>query len=79
MKNWDSQLNNDILGNPTNDEPYCPQEEDYKDAKKVAELVVEKLPQLKDKISINNIGTVIGAHTGPGTVALFFMGDLRKN
>ncbi|MFR1854477.1 MAG: tRNA 2-thiouridine(34) synthase MnmA [Beduini sp.] len=39
MKNWDSQLNNDILGNPTNDEPYCPQEEDYKDAKKVAECL----------------------------------------
>ena len=37
MKNWDSQLNNDVLGNPTNDKPYCPQEEDYKDAKKVAD------------------------------------------
>ncbi|WP_054742763.1 DegV family protein [Cellulosilyticum ruminicola] len=48
------------------------------DAKKVADLVVEKLPQLKGKISINNIGTVIGAHTGPGTVALFFMGDERS-
>lgn len=37
MRNWDSQLNNDILGNPTNDHAICPQEEDYLDAKKVAE------------------------------------------
>lgn len=37
MRNWDSSLNNDILGNPTNDNDICPQEEDYNDAKKVAE------------------------------------------
>ncbi len=37
MRNWDSQLNNDILGNPTNDQPICPQEQDYNDAKAVAE------------------------------------------
>ena len=37
MRNWDSTLNNDILGNPTNDNDICPQEEDYNDAKKVAQ------------------------------------------
>ena len=37
MRNWDSSLNNDILGNPTNDNEICPQEMDYNDAKKVAE------------------------------------------
>ena len=26
MRNWDSQLNNDILGNPTNDNDICPQD-----------------------------------------------------
>ena len=36
MRNWDSQLNNDVLGNPDSDAPYCPQEEDYKDAVAVA-------------------------------------------
>ena len=36
MRNWDSQLNNDILGNPTNDNDICPQEQDYIDAKAVA-------------------------------------------
>ncbi len=37
MRNWDSQLNNDVLGNPTNDQPVCPQEQDYNDACKVAD------------------------------------------
>lgn len=37
MRNWDSQLNNDILGNPTNNDDVCPQEKDYLDAKAVAE------------------------------------------
>ncbi|MCI9618687.1 MAG: DegV family protein [Dorea sp.] len=30
-----------------------------------------------DNILINNIGTVIGSHTGPGVVAVFCMGDQR--
>lgn len=47
------------------------------DANKVRDLVEEKWPQLKGKIVINSIGTVIGSHTGPGTVALFFFGDER--
>ncbi len=37
MRNWDSDLNNDFLGNPTLDDDICPQEKDYRDAKKVAD------------------------------------------
>ena len=37
MRNWDSMLNNDFLGNPTTGDDICPQEKDYNDAKKVAE------------------------------------------
>ena len=37
MRNWDSMLNNDTLGNPTLNDDICPQEKDYNDAKKVAE------------------------------------------
>lgn len=40
--------------------------------------VEEAFPLLKDKILINSIGTTIGAHSGPGTIALFFWGDARK-
>lgn len=47
------------------------------DAMKVQQIIESRVPALKGKISINSIGTVIGAHTGPGTVALFFMGDTR--
>ena len=47
------------------------------DAKAVAALVEEKFPKLNGKVLINNIGTTIGSHTGPGTVALFFWGDER--
>ena len=37
MRNWDSQVNNDVLGNPTINDDVCPQEKDYQDAKKVAD------------------------------------------
>jgi DegV family protein with EDD domain len=49
----------------------------YDDAHRVAELIEARFPQLNGKVMINSVGTVIGAHTGPGTVALFFVGDRR--
>jgi DegV family protein with EDD domain len=51
----------------------------HDDARKVADLVEEKFPHLNGKAMINSVGTVIGSHTGPGTVALFFLGDTRKS
>lgn len=45
------------------------------DAEYVADQIREKM-KVKD-IHINFIGPVIGAHSGPGTVALFFMGTER--
>jgi DegV family protein with EDD domain len=51
----------------------------YEDARLVANLIEEKFPRLNGKVIINSIGTVIGSHTGPGTVALFFLGDKRTN
>ena len=51
----------------------------FNDAKEVANLIAEKMPGTKGKIVINNIGTTIGSHTGPGTVAVFFWGDKREN
>ena len=51
----------------------------YDDARAVADLVEEKFPHLNGKVMINNIGTTIGSHTGPGTVALFFWGDERTH
>ena len=45
------------------------------DAEYVASLVRQKMGI--DNILINNIGTVIGSHTGPGVVAVFCMGNER--
>lgn len=47
------------------------------DAKLVAELIEEAFPKLNGKVELFDIGTTIGSHTGPGTVALFFWGDER--
>ena len=47
------------------------------DAEAVAKLVEERFPKLSGRVLINNIGGLIGSHTGPGTVALFFWGSER--
>ena len=56
---------------------YISQSACYEDAKAVADLVEEYFLKLNGKVVINSIGTTIGSHTGPGTVALFFWGDER--
>lgn len=48
------------------------------DAEAVAALVKERFPNIKGDVLINDIGTTIGSHTGPGTVALFFWGNERE-
>lgn len=48
-------------------------------ARAVADMVEEAFPKMKGKVEINSIGTTIGSHTGPGTVALFFFGSKRTN
>lgn len=49
------------------------------DAEAVAKLVKENFPNIKGDVMINNIGASVGAHTGPGTVALFFWGKKRED
>lgn len=46
------------------------------DAETVKKMIEEKFKKVQVKIF--NIGTIIAAHTGQGTVALFFMGDDRS-
>ncbi|MDD6175941.1 MAG: DegV family protein [Firmicutes bacterium] len=58
---------------------YISQSDCYEDAAEVARLVEERFPKLNGKVEINYVGTTIGSHTGPGTVALFFWGNLRNN
>ena len=47
----------------------------YDDAKKLADMISEELGVTD--ILISEIGPVIGAHSGPGTVALFYLGTQR--
>jgi DegV family protein with EDD domain len=56
---------------------YISQSACLEDAEKVKALVEARFPKLDGPVVINSIGTVIGSHTGPGTVALFFLGDER--
>ncbi len=49
------------------------------DAQTVAAMVEEAFPRLNGKVLINSVGTVIGSHTGPGTLALFFVGSKRMD
>ncbi len=49
------------------------------DARAVADLVEETFTKMNGKVEIFYIGTTIGSHTGPGTVALFFWGDKRED
>ena len=51
----------------------------YEDAKILAEKIKHKFKNLNGKVVINSVGTTLGSHTGPGTVALFFWGDERTN
>jgi len=57
---------------------YISHSECIDDARAVADFVEEKFKNLNGKVEINYVGTTIGSHTGPGTVALFFWGDTRK-
>ena len=57
---------------------YISQSACYDDARAVADLIESRFPKLNGRVEINNIGTTIGSHTGPGTVALFFWGTERE-
>ena len=50
----------------------CPE-----DAQLLIDALEGKFPNVKGKIRLCDIGTIIGSHSGPGTVAVFFYGDER--
>ncbi|WP_026528807.1 DegV family protein [Butyrivibrio sp. VCD2006] len=47
------------------------------DAEALIKEVEALIPAMKGKVEIYDIGTTIGSHTGPGTVAIFFWGNKR--
>ena len=50
----------------------CPQ-----DAQMLIDAIEQRFPKLKGRIRLCDIGTIIGSHAGPGTVAVFFYGNER--
>lgn len=83
LKDWviaatvDKMINNAENGLDYDGKCYISMSACRKDAEAVAKLIEEKFPKLNGRVEINNIGTTIGSHTGPGTVALFFWGNKR--
>ena len=67
---WSHIISNGVEGYIKND--YLAYGED---AEYLAKVVREKMGV--ENILINNIGTVIGSHTGPGVLAVFHMGGKR--
>ncbi len=51
----------------------------YDDAKEMADMIESALPKLKEPVQIFDIGPTIGAHTGPGTVAIAFWGAKKED
>ena len=47
------------------------------DARGVGERIERAFPHMDGRVHYFDIGTTIGCHTGPGTVALFFWGTQR--
>lgn len=66
-------------GREYNGKCYISQSACYEDARAVADLIEERFPHMDGKVLINSIGTTIGSHTGPGTVAVFFWGKERAD
>ena len=58
-----------------NDIVFISHGDSLEDAQLVAELIKKRLGI--ENFLINHIGPTIGAHSGPGTIALFYMGDYR--
>jgi len=62
--------------NPTEQVVFISHGDCFDDAQFLVSLILQK-SKVKD-IIINNVGPVIGTHAGPGTVALFFLGNDRN-
>lgn len=65
----------ECIGDPTESIALVLHADAREDAEKLTAMIQEKLPELV--IRIENVGPVIGAHAGPGTVAFCFIGKER--
>ncbi|MGE5494345.1 MAG: DegV family protein [Burkholderiales bacterium] len=66
----------EYIYNPDGQRIFISHGDDIEDAERLASMIREKFPGISD-IMISPLGAVIGAHAGPGTIAVFFMGKTR--
>lgn len=62
-------------GDAYNGKCYISHSDCFDDARALADLIEANFKNLDGKVEIMDIGTTIGSHTGPGTVALFFFSE----
>lgn len=60
-----------------NEEIFIHDADSKEDAEYLGKLIMKMMPDVK-KIRYGHIGAVIGAHAGPSTIALFFIGKNRE-
>ncbi len=70
-----NQVENDI---DYGEKCYMSHSRNFEEAQSLANMVEGYFPNLSGKVEINDIGAVIGSHTGPGTVALFFFSKEKR-
>lgn len=75
----DKMVEHSKCGVKYNGKCYISHSESLEDALQVKKLIEETFPNLSGEVLVNSIGTTIGSHSGPGTVALFFLGDKRTD
>lgn len=66
----------EYIHHPEDQQIFISHGDDLEAAEKLADMIRERFPEVAD-IMIGPLGAVIGAHAGPGTIALFFMGKTR--
>lgn len=60
-----------------NEEIFINDADAREDAEYLGKIIMEMMPEVK-RVRYGDVGAVIGAHSGPGTVALFFIGKDRE-
>lgn len=60
-----------------NEEIFIHDADSREDAEYLGKIIMEMMPDVK-KVRYGHIGAVIGAHAGPSTIALFFLGKNRE-
>lgn len=62
-----------------NDKVFLNHSDILEDATTIKEMIEKRFLNLDGEVLINSVGTTIGSHTGPGTIALFYWGKKRDS